>query len=116
LVVFCSPVVDEAERRHSPVLCEHCLHGLHQGACLGIAIRRVLHRFAIDPERDVVEEDPVVDHTEVHPAFYSVAEGIQRPQDVMPIDPDVEGEVVACAGGHADERKVALCDSRSHDR
>ena len=50
----------------------------------------------------------------VDPAFDAVGERVERPDQIMPIDAEVEREVVARAGGNVDERKLVLEGGR-HD-
>ena len=84
-------------------------------ARLGVAVGRLPNRVAVDPERDVVEEEAAVHLRHVDPALDAVGEGVERADQVVAVDADVEREVVAGAGGNADERKVVRESGRGHD-
>jgi hypothetical protein len=58
-------------------------------------------------EADVVEEEVARDPAHVDAPF-PPAEGVERRDRVVAVEPDVAREVVASAERHADERKVAL--------
>ena len=80
-------------------------------ARLGVTVGRLPNRVAVDPERDVVEEEAAVHLGDVDPALDAVGEGVERADEIAAVDADVEREVVARAGGDADERKVVReCD------
>ena len=70
-------------------------------AQLRLAVALALHRLGVDAERDVVDEDPAVDLGEVDPALAAVDEGVERADDVVAVDAEVEREVVARAGRDA---------------
>ena len=77
---------------------------LEQRAGLRVAVGRLPNGLAVDPERDVVEEEAAVHLRHVDPALDAVGERVERPDQIAAIDAEVEREV-AGAGGDADERK-----------
>ena len=83
-----------------------CRRRLRERARLGVAVGRLPNGIAVDPERDVVEEEAAVHLGDVDPALDAVGEGVERADEIAAVDADVEREVVAGAGGNADERKV----------
>ncbi len=92
---------------------EHVRGRLQQRARLGVAVGRLPNRVAVDPERDVVEEEAAVHLRHVDPALDAVGERVERADQIVAIDAEVEREVVAGAGGNADERKpVRECGCR----
>ena len=94
---------------------EH-LHGrLRERARLGVAVGRLPNRVAVDPERDVVEEEAAVHLGDIDPVLDAVGEGFERAHQIAAVDADVEREVVAGAGGNADERKVVRERGCGHD-
>ena len=60
-----------------------------------------LDGLGVEPERDVVDEDASVDLGEVDAALAAVDERVERADDVVAVDAEVEREVVARARGHA---------------
>jgi hypothetical protein len=62
----------------------------------------------VDTQRDVVEEEPVAGACHVDSSFDAVAEGGQRPERVVAVEPEVAREVVPRPEGDADERHVLL--------
>ncbi len=78
---------------------------LEERARLGVPVGRLSNRVAVDPERDVVEEEAAVHLRDVDPALDTVAERVERADHVVSIDPEVEREVVARPGRDADERE-----------
>ena len=89
---------------------------LEQGSRLRVAIRRLPNRFAVHPERDVVEKQPTVHAGDVDQALEAVGERLERADEVVPIDAQVEREVISRAGGNADERQAVCTRSRRDDR
>ena len=81
---------------------------------LGVAVLLRLDDLGVDAERDVVDEDPAVDGGEVDAALDGVAEGVERADDVVAVEAEVEREVVAGAGRDADERHVGRHGDRRH--
>ena len=66
------------------------------------------HDRGVQTERHVVDEHVTVDVGEVEPALDRVAVGVQRPDDVVAVEPEVEREVVPCAGGDDHHRQPEL--------
>ena len=94
---------------------EHLRGRLRERARLGVAVGRLPNRVAVDPERDVVEEEAAVHLGDIDPALDAVGEGVERAHQIAAVDADVEREVVAGAGGNADERKVVRERGCGHD-
>ena len=94
---------------------EHLRGRLRERARLGVAVGRLPNRVAVDPERDVVEEEAAVHLGHVDPALDAVGEGVERADQIAAVDAEVEREVVAGAGGNADERKVVRESGCGHD-
>src|SRR5690348_13981626 len=81
----------------------------------------MLDRIRVQPDGDVVDEDPAVDVAEVDDPLASVDEGVEGTDDVVPVHPEVQCEVVprscrdagiwqsvfGCDGGHQGLRAVA---------
>ena len=63
-----------------------------------------LDDLGVDAERHVVDEDPPVHLGEVDAPLDRLVEGVERADDVVAVEAEVEGEVVAGAGRDADER------------
>jgi hypothetical protein len=59
-------------------------------------------------ERGVVNECPVTDDAQVDPLLHAIGKRVQAGRRVLPVQPQVEGEVVAGAGAGDQERKVML--------
>ena len=79
---------------------------------LGVAVAVLLDDRGVDAERHVVDEEPIVDRGVVDPPFDRVPEGVDAPAGVLTVETEVEGEVVAGAGGDADERDIVLDGDR----
>ena len=82
---------------------------------LGVAVRRLPNGVAVDAERDVVEEEASVHLRHVDSPLDAVCERVERADQIVSIDADVEREVVAGAGGNADERKTVHERGRGDD-
>ena len=100
----------------SPTRAEHTQRGLQQRSALRVAIAGLLHGVAVDAKRHVVEEDAAVHLADVDPPLDPGGERVEGPDDVVPVQAEVEGEVVARPCGHADEGKPVLERHRSDDR
>jgi hypothetical protein len=87
-----------------------------QGSRLGVSVRRLLNRVAVDPERDVVEKQAAVHLRHVDDALNSIGERVERTDQVVAVAAEIEREVVAGAGGNADEGKPVCPCSRRDDR
>jgi hypothetical protein len=95
---------------------EHTACGREERARLRFAVAGLVHRVGVDAERHVVQKQPPVDLPDVDPPLDAVREGVERPDQVAPVDPEVEREVVSRTGRNADERDVVLVRSRRHQR
>ena len=104
-----------AEVEPGAVGAEQLGHGVEQGAQLRVAVAAPLDRLGVEAERDVVDEDTPVDLGEVDPALAAVDEGVERPDDVVAVDSEIEREVVAGAGRDARVGQVELGGDRGDD-
>jgi hypothetical protein len=81
----------------------------------GASVRRLPNRVAVDPERDVVEKQAAVHLCQVDDALDSVGERVERTDQVVDVDAEVEREVVAGPDGNAGEGKpVSPCSGRDY--
>ena len=71
---------------------------------LGVPVGWLSNSVAVDPEGDVVEEEAAVHLRDVDPALDTRGERVERAEQVVAIDAEIEREVVPCAGRRADER------------
>lgn len=94
----------------------HVRHGVQHGADLGVAVAGALDRLGVEAERDVVDEYATVDLGEVHPTLTAINERIERTDDVVAVNAEIEREVVAGAGGHAGVGQPALGGDLGNDR
>ena len=78
------------------------------GAALVVAVGRVVHDLGVGAEGRVVDERPAVDVAEVDPRLHPVAQRVEAAGRVLPVQPEVESEVVAGAGADHQERHVVL--------
>ena len=89
--------------------------GVEQRVQLRLPVSRTLHRVGVQPERDVVDEHPPVDLGQVDPPLAAVHERVERADDVVAVDPEVEREMVPGARRYARVRQVELGrDHRDH--
>jgi hypothetical protein len=65
-----------------------------------------LHDLGVQAGGGVVDEHPLPDQAQVDPALHRLAEGVQGPGHVLAVQAQVHGQVVAGAGGDADEPDV----------
>ena len=93
-------------RRPRSVGAERVGDGVEQRAQLRVAVPVALHRLGVEAERDVVDEHAAVDLGEVHPALAAVDERVERADDVVAVDAEVEREVVAGARRNAGVRQT----------
>jgi hypothetical protein len=114
--VLVAQVVDELQFGHGAARAEHLGGGLHQRSHSRVAVFRLADGIAVDPERDVVEKDAVVHLTHVDRSLDAVRERIERADQVVPIDAEVEREMVAGARRNAYERESVYPCSRGDDR
>ena len=88
------------------------LRGL--GLCLPIPL--LLHDHRIDPERDVVDEEPIVDGCIVNVALYGVSKRHSTlARGVIAIESKVQGEVVAGSRRNTDEGDPTFHSDRSNE-
>ena len=116
VTMLVAEVVDEAQFGSRPSRTEHLRGRVQQCPHLCVAVGGALDSVAVDAERHVVEKDAAVYLRDIdRPLDSLVPERIQRADEVMSIDTEIERKVVAGAGGDAHERKpVGSCDS-GHD-
>src|SRR6266540_7327062 len=69
----------------------------------------------VEPERDVVEEEPATGAADVDPPL-AAPEGIERADRILPVEAEIPGEVVPRPERNADERQVALDRQRGDGR
>ena len=82
---------------------------------LRVAILGGAHDRGVQPKRHVVHEHVAVQVGEIDPAFHGVAVRVQRAHHVVAVEPEVEREVVAGAGGDDHHRQPGLRrDRRDH--
>jgi hypothetical protein len=62
---------------------------------LGVAVLVGLHDLGVGAERGVVDEDPSVDLGQIDRALERRAVRLERAHDVVPVQPEIESEVVA---------------------
>ena len=92
---------------------QHVEHGLH----LGVAVLGRLHDLRVEPHRGVVHERRVpLTVGQVDPPLDAVGVGVERTDDVVAVQPQVQREVVPGAGGDHDMRDVMLARDRGHQR
>ena len=89
---------------------------LEKRARFRIAVGRLANGVAIDPERDVVQEETAVHLRHVDAALHAVGERVERAEDVAAVDADVKGEVVARSRRDADKRQVVSVRDGGDDR
>ena len=83
-------------------------HRVQDRPDLRVAVLVALHRLGVEPQRDVVDEDSAVDLGQVHAALAALGKRVERADDVVAVDPEIESEVVAGAGGNAGVGQVQL--------
>ena len=98
-------VVHELQADRGRARPEHVGGRLQERPRLGVTVGRLPNRVAVDPEGDVVEEEAAVHLRHVDAALDAVGERVERADQIAAIEAEVEREVVAGAGGNADERK-----------
>src|SRR5512133_449807 len=114
--VLVAQVVDELQFGHGAARAEYLGGRFHQRPHLRLAVGRLTDGIAVDPERDVVEKDPAVYLTHIDRSLDAVRERIERTDQVLPIDAEVEREMVAGARRNAHERESVFPCSRGDDR
>jgi hypothetical protein len=73
---------------------------------LHVAIALGLYDGRVHPERGVVDEHAIAYQAEIDPTLQGRVEGVQRANDVGPVEAKIEREVVAGPGGHDDQGNV----------
>ena len=99
---------DEAEVERFGIRSDQLRHHVDHRAHLVVPVRRRLHDRAVHPHGHVVHECAAVDAAEIDAPFMPVAERVERADDVVAVDAEVEGEVVPGAGGNAHVREIVL--------
>jgi hypothetical protein len=89
MLVLAPDIVNQAQVWHLCAWTEHLLGGLQECAHLGIAVGGTADRFAVDPERDVVEKQAAVHFRHVDQALDPVGERIERAEHIMRIQPEI---------------------------
>ncbi len=89
---------------------------VEQGAQLRVAIAAALNRLRVQTERDIVHEHAPVDLGQIDALLPAADEGVERADDIVAIDAEIEREVVACARRNARIRQAGLGCCRCHDR
>ena len=78
------------------------------GSELAVAVFIVLDDACVNAERGVVDEDVLIEGSEIDTPLDSIRERIERPDDVVPVEAEVECKVVARSSGNADVGNVTL--------
>jgi hypothetical protein len=94
----------------------HVGHRVQQRPDLRVAVSLPLDRLGVQPERHVVDEHAPVDLGEVDAPLTTVHQRVERADDVVAVDAQVEREVVARAGRHARVGQVQLGGDHRDDR
>ena len=92
--------------------------GQHRGGrpALGLAVLRRSDDLGVHPEGHVVDEDPPVHRAQVDAPLDRRVEGVEGGDDVVAVQPEVEGEAVASAGGDAHEGHIGRHRHAGHQR
>ena len=75
-----------------------------------------LHRLRVEPQRDVVDEHAPVDLGEIHAALAAVDERVERADDIVAVDSEIQREMVSRARRNAGVGQVELRGDRGDDR
>ena len=86
---------------------EHLGQGGQDRAHLGVAVLGRLDDGCVEAEGHVVHEHPAVHLTEIHRPFDRLAEGLKHADNIVPIDAEIQRQMVPGAGGHDDHRDAA---------
>ena len=87
---------------------QHLRQGGERRVHLRVAVRRGAHDGGVQAERDVVHEHVTVDVGQVHRPLDGLAVAVERADDVVTVEAEVECEVVPRAGRHDDHRQPHL--------
>ena len=112
--MFDANVVDEVELGYRAAGTEDGANGLHQGPQLRRTVCRFPNRLAVDTERDDIQERAAIHRADVDAGLDPVREGLERSDRIGRIQSQVPHEMVASAGGNADERE-SVCPRRCRD-
>ena len=94
---------------------EHLREGSQGRVDLGVAVVGRANDRGVETERHVVDEHVTVHVGEVEPSLHRVAIRVERPDDVVAVEPEIEREVVPCAGGDDHHRQPELSgDAADH--
>ena len=116
--VSCSTPSAPVQRRSSAwsTWAEHCRHGVGDRPELRVAVSIALHRFGVDTERHVVHEHPAIDLGQVHEPLAPLRERVERADDIVAIDAEVQREMITGPSRHTHVRKPPLGGDRGDDR
>ena len=101
-------VVHHPQPRRATTRAANLADGLEHRSNLRVAVSGPLHGVAVDPEREIVEEQTAVHLCDIDLALDRIGERVERANEIVSIDAEVEREVVPCPGGDAHERKPGL--------
>ena len=104
---------DESKVERLGIRSDQLRHHVDHRAHLVFPVRRRLHDRAVHPHGHVVHEGAAVDAAEIDAPLLPVAERVERADDVVAVDAEVEGEVVPGAGGNTHVREIVLGRDRS---
>ena len=85
---------------------EHLREGRERRVHLGVPVRRRAHDRRIQAERHVVHEHAAVDVGEGHRPFHGRPVGVERPDHVVAVQPQIQRQVVPRPGGDHDHRET----------
>ena len=94
---------------------QHLGQRVEDGPQLRLPIALALDGLGVEADRDVVDEYAAVDLGEVDPPLATADEGIERADDVVAVDPEVEREVVAGPGRDTGIGQILLGGDHGND-
>ncbi len=114
----CSAPSEPVNRRSngSLVRTQHLRQGGERRVHLRVAVRRGAHDGSVEAERDVVHEHVAVDVSQVHRPLDGLSVTVERADDVVTVESEVECEMVPRAGRHHDHRQPHLGRHRADHR
>ena len=104
----------EPDRSAAVLTGAHLPHHLGDGALLVLPVLVAVHRLGVHPEADIVEERPVTSEAVIDENLVTVANRVERGQRVVPIESEVEAEVVARPDRDTEERHITLDGNARH--
>ncbi len=105
--------VDSRPQCRPTLLTEQIRQHLQYRRRLVGAVLRAPHHLRVDTEGRVVDERATVDPAEIDAQFDTVAESAQARSGIVPVQPEIEGEMVPGSGADHHERKSMFrCDRR----